>query len=115
MRKLVRLFCWPHEILHVIALKLIGHEPVKEGPNYVVLPEGLTHMQYAFVDIFPVLVTSLLFGLGFLLRPWLAHNWLYVIVHGLTLAYTVGSARDIGCAIGELILEVTERVQARPK
>ena len=63
MNWLVRLYGWPHELLHVLALLLIGRRPRLVAQTYVDIPDNLTTGQYVFVAGFPALV----FGLGTLI------------------------------------------------
>lgn len=56
MQVLIRLFGPPHEILHVIALLLIGRKPTRITRSHVDIPDNLTTRQYVFVAGFPALV-----------------------------------------------------------
>ncbi len=56
MTLLYRLFGWPHEFLHVLALWLIGRRAVKITRTHVDIPDNLTIGQYVFVAGLPALV-----------------------------------------------------------
>jgi hypothetical protein len=53
---LLRIFGWPHEALHVLALWLIGRRAVKMTRTYVDIPDDLSTLQYVFVAGLPALV-----------------------------------------------------------
>jgi hypothetical protein len=63
MHILMRIFGPPHELLHVLALWLVGQRPRQVTWTHVDLPDTLTMRQYIFVAAFPALV----FGGGALL------------------------------------------------
>ncbi len=56
MNLLLRVFGWPHESLHVVALWLIGRRPEAVAARHVDIPADLTTRQYVFVAGFPALV-----------------------------------------------------------
>lgn len=56
MNLLYRIFGWPHELLHVAALWLIGRRAVKVTQTHVDIPDDLTTAQYVFVAGLPALV-----------------------------------------------------------
>jgi hypothetical protein len=56
MTLLYRIFGWPHELLHVLALWLIRRRAVKITRTHVDIPEDLTIAQYMFVAGLPALV-----------------------------------------------------------
>ena len=56
MRLLRRLYGWPHEMLHVLALGLIGRRPEAITSRHVDIPADLSTGQYVFVAGFPALV-----------------------------------------------------------
>jgi hypothetical protein len=53
---LYRIFGWPHELLHVLALRLIGRHAVMVTRTHVDIPDDLTTGQYVFVAGLPALV-----------------------------------------------------------
>jgi hypothetical protein len=59
------------------------------------------------VNLLPVLVTGPLFVLGFFVPRVVWDDPIFIVVHGFMLGYTGGSARDIGQAIGAVILVLT--------
>jgi hypothetical protein len=56
MNLLLRLFGWPHELLHVLALRLIGRQPQAITQNHVDIPADLSLGAFVFVAGFPALV-----------------------------------------------------------
>ncbi|MBZ0295588.1 MAG: metalloprotease family protein [Anaerolineae bacterium] len=56
MQVLVQLFGWPHELLHVLALRLIGRKPLAVSQVHVVIPDDLSTKQYIFVAGLPALI-----------------------------------------------------------
>lgn len=64
MELLKRIYAAPHELLHVLALKLIGRKPVFVGGDHVIIPPDLTTGQYVFVAGLPALVFFGLLALG---------------------------------------------------
>jgi hypothetical protein len=56
MTLLYRIFGWPHELLHVLALWLIGRRALAVTPRHVDIPDDLTNGQYVFVTGLPALV-----------------------------------------------------------
>lgn len=53
---LVRLFGWPHELLHMLALWLIGRRPEAITQVHVDIPDDLSTRQYIFVAGLPALI-----------------------------------------------------------
>jgi hypothetical protein len=68
MQTLKRIYAAPHELLHVLALLIIGRKPVFVGGDHVIIPGDLTTAQYVFVAGLPALV---FFGLTALGAVWL--------------------------------------------
>jgi hypothetical protein len=56
MPLLYRIFGWPHELLHVLALRLIGRRAVTVTQTHVDIPGDLSTGQYVFVAGLPALV-----------------------------------------------------------
>lgn len=56
MEWLYRIFGPPHELLHVLALLLIGRKPVAVTWRHVDIPDDLNTGQYVFVAGLPALV-----------------------------------------------------------
>lgn len=67
---LTRLYGPPHELLHVLALRLIGRRAVTWTRSHVDIPDDLTRGQYVFVAGLPALVFwgAALAGVVLLLR-----------------------------------------------
>ena len=85
MEQLKRIYGTPHEMLHVLALALIGRRALHVGQDHVVIPGDLTTGQYVFVAGLPALVFFVALALGAL---------------GLLNAQTPGQA---GIAVGVII------------
>jgi len=56
MNVLLWLFGWPHEWLHVLALRLIGRQPETVTKTHVDIPDDLSTGEYIFVAGLPALV-----------------------------------------------------------
>ena len=56
METLYRIFGPPHELLHVLALFLIGRRPKSIGYRHVDIPDDLSTRAYVFVAGLPALV-----------------------------------------------------------
>lgn len=77
MQVLLRIFGPPHELLHLVALWLVGRHPRQVARTHIDISDNLTTRQYVFVAALPALV----FGAGALLG-----------VVGLANAATLGQA-----------------------
>jgi hypothetical protein len=53
---LLRIFGWPHELLHVLALWLVGRRPESVTRTHVDIPDNLSTAEYVFVAGFPALI-----------------------------------------------------------
>ena len=56
MEQLQKIYGAPHELLHVLALMLIGRRAVKFAQDHVIVPSDLTTAQYVFVAALPAIV-----------------------------------------------------------
>ena len=56
MKILLWLFGWPHEWLHVLALRLIGRRPEAVTHTHVDIPDDLSTGEFVFVAGLPALV-----------------------------------------------------------
>jgi hypothetical protein len=56
LERLKQIYGAPHELLHVLALVLIGRRAVKYAQDHVIIPPDLTTWQYVFVAGLPALV-----------------------------------------------------------
>jgi len=79
------------------------------GATFVLVPEGLSLDEIIFVNALPVLVTGTLFALGFFVPRVIWDNPIFIVLHGLMLAYTGGSVVDIGTILGAIFLKITEK------
>ena len=59
-----RIFGTPHELLHVLALTLIGRRAIKFASDHVIIPSDLTTREYVFVAGLPALVFFICLTLG---------------------------------------------------
>lgn len=64
MEQLKRIYGTPHELLHVLALVLIGRRALHVGQDHVIIPDDLTTGQYFFVAGLPALVFFVALALG---------------------------------------------------
>ena len=64
MKILLWVFGWPHELLHALALRLIGRRPEAITQAHIDIPDDLSTVQYIFVAGLPALVfwTGLVFS-----------------------------------------------------
>jgi hypothetical protein len=56
LERLKQIYGAPHELLHVLALVLIGRRALKYARDHVIIPSDLTTWQYVFVAGLPALV-----------------------------------------------------------
>lgn len=56
MQQLEKIYGAPHELLHLLALLLIGRRALKFTNQHVIVPSDLTTAQYVFVAALPALV-----------------------------------------------------------
>ena len=56
MQQLQKIYGAPHELLHLLALLLIGRRAVKFAQDHVIVPNDLTTGQYVFVAALPAIV-----------------------------------------------------------
>lgn len=64
MKLIERLYAFPHEGLHVLALWLIGRKPERIGRMHVDIPHGLPKWQYIFVAGLPSGVFLIIWAVG---------------------------------------------------
>ncbi len=64
MEQLKRIYGAPHEMLHVIALSLIGRRALDVAQDHVIIPDDLTTGQYVFVAGLPAAVFFIALALG---------------------------------------------------
>ncbi len=64
MNELTRILGFPHELLHLLALRVIGRRAVSWTRTHVDIPDDLTDNQYVFVAGLPALVFVILALLG---------------------------------------------------
>jgi hypothetical protein len=100
MNILLRIFGWPHELLHVLALRLIGRRPTRVQQSHVDMPDDLSTGQFVFVAGLPALVFGLAAAISLQLL-FAAGDVIQVIVWLLVTAFfALGVA---GC-VGDLML-----------
>lgn len=61
---LYRIFGPPHELLHVLALFLIGRKPESFTATHVDIPSDLTKGQYIFVAGLPIATFAVVWAIG---------------------------------------------------
>lgn len=66
MEQLQKIYGAPHELLHVLALMLIGRRALKFSNDHVIVPSDLTTAQYVFVAALPAIVFFTCMALGVL-------------------------------------------------
>ena len=94
--QLKRVIGTPHELLHVLALALIGRRAVKMAHDHVIIPDDLTTTEYAFVAGLPALVFfSLLVGAAVWLINAQTAGQAGIAV-GVIIAATVAAAGTVG-------------------
>lgn len=64
MEQLKRIYGTPHEMLHILALMLIGRRAVHVAQDHVIIPGDLTTGQYVFVAGLPALLFFVALALG---------------------------------------------------
>jgi hypothetical protein len=93
---LYQIFGPPHEMLHVLALRLIGREPKAVAKRHVDIPDDLTLPQYVFVAGLPAFVFWNIGTIGLVVLinapnlPALAAGWVLTLVGGLGGLGTLG-------------------------
>lgn len=101
METLTRIFGVPHELLHLLALLLIGRRATRFTRTAVDIPDDLSTGQYVFVAGLPALVFGAIFVLGVygLLNahtfPQAALALIAVLIGGFGAAGTVGDLQLI--------------------
>jgi hypothetical protein len=104
---LTRLFGYPHELLHLLALILIGRRAVKFTGTHVDIPDDLTRGQFAFVAGLPALVffgAAFIGALGMLRAETLGQTalaFLVVLIFGMGAASTMGDLQLIAERLAE--------------
>jgi hypothetical protein len=108
MGVLLRIFGWPHELLHALALILIGRRPERVEQDHIDIPGDLSTGQFVFVAGFPALLFLIVGAIcvGSLSRAADAGQimlWLLLtLVSGIAFAGTVG---DLLLIFGRLMLD----------
>jgi hypothetical protein len=64
MEQLKRIYGTPHELLHVLALEMIGRRALHRAQDHIIIPDDLTTRQYVFVAGLPALVFFTALALG---------------------------------------------------
>ncbi len=106
MNILVRIFGWPHELLHVLALRLIGRRPLRVQQSHVDIPDDLSTSQFVFVAGLPLLVFSVLstVSVSFLLNaPDLLQIILWLCVTAFFALALMGTLGDLMLILARLL------------
>jgi hypothetical protein len=102
MEIFLRVFGWPHELLHVLALLLIGRRPESITRTHVDIPDDLSTAQYVFVAGLPALIFGggTLIGLmAFLQAPDIGQAALRLVITGIFSIAALGTMGDIALII----------------
>lgn len=102
---LARLYGWPHEMLHVLALRLVGRRAQTVTHEHVDIPADLGRGQFVFVAGLPALVFWPLcaFGLRQLLAAQDLASALFWMVYGaLLLPAAAGTLGDLALILWRL-------------
>jgi len=105
MTLLYHIFGWPHELLHVLALWLIGRSAVAVTQRHVDIPDDLTDGQYVFVAGLPALVFWGLAAIclqALLSAPTLAQGILWFALMSIASLAGFGTIGDILLIIARL-------------
>jgi hypothetical protein len=108
MEIFLRLFGWPHEQLHVLALLLIGRRPESITRTHVDIPADLSTPQYVFVAGLPALVFgggTLISLAAFLDAPDIGQAALRLVITGLLATAAFGTMGDIQLIIERVMNE----------
>ncbi len=110
MNVLLQIFGWPHEMLHVLALRLIGRRPEAVRQTHVDIPDDLSTAQYVFVAGLPAMV----FGLGVVIGVQMLLS--AVTVPQALLGLLIAAFFSLGAlgTVGDLLLILDRLVQPRP-
>lgn len=105
MQILYRIFGPPHELLHVLALFLIGRRPKAIGYRHVDIPDDLSTRAYVFVAGLPALVfwgAALVAGIKLATANSLGEVLLTFAVFSFAALAGLGTAGDIGLILSRL-------------
>lgn len=102
MKFLERLYGPPHELLHVLALYLIGRKPETFTLTHVDIPADLSKGQYIFVAALPTITFALFWSIGVIAL--LNSNDLLQIILALMVALFGGFGVQGGMGDIQLIL-----------
>jgi Putative zincin peptidase len=93
---LYRVYGYPHEALHALALRMIGRRAVAVTARYTDIPDDLTTAQYIFVAGLPALVFWGCAAAGLLLVMTPASGWALLVGIGLALFGVGGGLGTMG-------------------
>lgn len=108
MELLLRVFGWPHELLHVLALRLIGRRPSHVTRSHVDIPADLSTREYVFVAGLPAAVFGVAMSASVVLlfdAPDVTQTLLWLALSLLFALATVGTAGDVHLIIERLLAE----------
>lgn len=95
---LARLYGWPHEMLHVLALRLVGRRAQAAAHTHVDIPADLGRAQFVFVAGLPALVFWPLAAVGLrqlLAAPDLPGALLWMVYGALLFPAAAGTLGDL--------------------
>ncbi len=96
MQLLLLIFGWPHELLHLLALYLIGRRPEAVTGTHIDLPDDLSTWEYVFVAGLPALIFwtgAILSALALVSSPDLMRLMARLV---LTTGFSIAAAGTIG-------------------
>jgi Putative zincin peptidase len=108
MENFLRVFGWPHELLHVLALLLIGRRPESVNRTHVDIPADLSTRQYVFVAGLPALIfggAALISFIAFLEAPDMGQSVLRLVITGVFSIAVLGTMGDIALIIERIMAE----------
>ncbi len=108
MNTLLKIFGVPHELLHVVALWLIGRRAVEFTARHVLIPDDLSIRQYIFVAAFPGGVFAFILCLG-MVGVLQATAWQHVL---LAIFAIISGGFGVTSAFGDFDL-IVMRLQER--
>ena len=110
MKALLWLYGWPHEMLHVLALRLIGRQPEAVTQSHVDIPDDLSTGQFVFVAGFPALVFWSAAAISVQLftgAPTIPLRVLWLVLTGLLVIGGFGTIGDVLLIIARILRAMT--------
>ena len=102
---LAKIYGWPHEMLHVLALRLVGRRAPAVTHAHVDIPADLGRAQFVFVAGLPALVFWPLAAFGLqqlLVAPDLVSALLWMVYGALLFPAAAGTLGDLALIVMRL-------------